>query len=148
MIPPPGPDDAGMTGTPDGELALRVHMMPKDTNAFGTIFGGVILSLIDQAGYDQARKHGLHRWVTVAFDKVEFLQPVFTGDVVSLYTTTMHTGTTSIKIGVDVYADRYNSNETIHVTSGSLTMVSVDSKGQPVPFTNPTTLDPRDRDLT
>ena len=137
-----------MTGTPDGELALRVHMMPKDTNAFGTIFGGVILSLIDQAGYDEARKHGLHRWVTVAFDKVEFLQPVFTGDVVSLYTTVMQSGTTSIKVGVDVYADRYNSNKTIHVTSGSLTMVSVDGKGQPVPFTNPTTLDPRDRDLT
>ena len=148
MIPPPGADDAVMTGTPDGELALRVHMMPKDTNAFGTIFGGVILSLIDQAGYDQARKHGLHRWVTVAFDKVEFLQPVFTGDVVSLYTKTIESGTTSIKIGVDVYSDRYNSNETIHVTSGSLTMVSVDAKGRPVPFTDPSTLDPRDRELT
>lgn len=123
-------------------------MMPKDTNAFGTIFGGVILSLIDQAGYDQARKHGLHRWVTVAFDKVEFLQPVYTGDVVSLYTTTIESGTSSIKIGVDVYADRYNSNETIHVTSGSLTMVSVDAKGRPVPFTGPSTLDPRDRELT
>ncbi len=136
-----------MTGTPEGTLALRVHMMPKDTNAFGTIFGGVILSLIDQAGYDEAHKHGLHRWVTVAFDKVEFLKPVFTGDVVSLYTSVLHAGTTSIRIGVDVYADRYNSNDTVRVTSGSLTMVSVDAAGRPVPFKDPSTLDPRDREL-
>ena len=136
-----------MTGTPEGTLALRVHMMPKDTNAFGTIFGGVILSLIDQAGYDEAHKHGLHRWVTVAFDKVEFLKPVFTGDVVSLYTRVLHAGTTSLRIGVDVYADRYNSNDTVHVTSGSLTMVSVDASGRPVPFKSPSTLDPRDREL-
>ena len=148
MIPPPGPDDGCMTGTPEGELALRVHMMPKDTNAFGTIFGGVILSLIDQAGYDEAHKHGLHRWVTVAFDKVEFLKPVFTGDVVSLYTRVLHAGTSSIRVGVDVYADRYNSNDTVHVTSGSLTMVSVDGSGRPVPFKDPSTLDPRDRELT
>ena len=137
-----------MTGTPEGTLALRVHMMPKDTNAFGTIFGGVILSLIDQAGYDEAHKQGLHRWVTVAFDQVEFLKPGFTGDVVSLYTRVLHAGTSSIRIGVDVYADRYNSNDTVHVTSGSLTMVSVDGSGRPVPFKDPSTLDPRDRELT
>ena len=91
-----------MTDTPTGRLALRVHMMPKDTNAFGTIFGGVILSLIDQAGFDEARQHGIHRWVTVAFDAVKFTKPVYTGDVVTLYTNPLRLGTTSIEIEVEV----------------------------------------------
>ena len=49
----------------------------------GTIFGGKILSLIDEAAYLEARKHGLHRWVTILFDRVEFKAPVFTGDVLT-----------------------------------------------------------------
>ena len=136
-----------MTEHQDGHLALKVHMMPKDTNAFGTIFGGVILSLIDQAGFDEARKHGLHRWVTVAFDRVEFLQPVYTGDVVSLYTHLIEAGRTSVKIGVKVVSNRYDSNECIHVTSGSVTMVSVDADGRPIPFDSPSTIHP-DKDQT
>ena len=141
MIRTPGRDDVDMNECPDGNLALRVHMMPKHTNAFGTIFGGVILSLIDQAGFDEARNHGLHRYVTVAFERVIFLKPVYTGDVVSLYTHLIDSGTSSLKIGVEVYADRYNSLDTVKVTSGSLTMVSVDQDGQPVAFDGPSTLE-------
>ena len=76
-------------GTDDGRMdqetmtALRIMMMPRDTNHAGTIFGGVILSHIDQAGYVEARKHGTTRWVTVALDRVEFLQPVMVGDIVA-----------------------------------------------------------------
>ncbi len=119
-------------------------MMPKDTNSYGTIFGGVILSLIDQAGFDEARQHGIHRWVTVAFGAVEFKRPVFCGDVVSLYTSTINKGTTSLEIQVEVWADRYNEKKMELVTHGSLTMVSVDGDGNPIPWSEPSTLSPGD----
>jgi len=64
----------------------RVLMMPRDTNPAGTIFGGVILSYIDQAGAEEARYQGAERVVTVAMKEVVFLQPVFVGDLVSFYT--------------------------------------------------------------
>ncbi|MBG81619.1 MAG: acyl-CoA thioesterase [Phycisphaerae bacterium] len=129
-----------MTNNQPETLALRVHMMPSHTNAFGTIFGGVILSLIDQAGFDEARKHGRHRWVTVAFQGVLFKEPVYTGDRVSLYTHTIKTGRSSVHIGVRVEALRYNSDEIIEVTSAELTMVSVDADGRSIESSSPPTL--------
>lgn len=121
-------------------LALRVHMMPRDTNPLGTVFGGVILSLMDQAGFDQAAQHGRHRWVTVAFTGVEFKKPVFVGDRVSLYTQTNRAGSTSIEVSVRVEAHRFQSDQIVEVTSGKVTMVSVDSKGHSIPFASPPTL--------
>ena len=68
--------------------AIRVIMMPKDTNALGTIFGGVILSYIDQAGAVEAHRTVPGRIVTVSMREVVFHAPVFVGDLVSclLYT--------------------------------------------------------------
>ena len=123
-------------------------MMPKDTNALGTIFGGVILSMIDQAGFDEARRHGRHRWVTVSFHGVEFKQPVYVGDRVSLYTWTIRTGTASVEIGVRVDAHRFQTDEIVEVTTGRLTMVSVDQQGRSIPFAQPPTLDDLHGDLT
>ena len=56
-------------------IALSVVMMPKDVNAYGSIFGGIILSYIDQAGFIEARKHGVHRWVTASIERVDFEAP-------------------------------------------------------------------------
>jgi len=108
--------------------------MPKDTNQYGTIFGGVILSSIDQAGFVEARRHGVHRWVTVALDRVEFKQPVQLGDVVSFYTTTTRLGTRSVTVKVEVEAERYTTGATVSVTEASITLVSVDAEGKPIPF--------------
>ena len=119
--------------------ALRVVMMPRDSNVYGTIFGGVILSYIDQAAFIEARKLGLHRWVTVSIEKVDFRAPVFIGDVVSFYTSLEKTGTTSIKIRIHVEADRLATGEIVHVTEAHLTMVSVNQACRPIPFTNPPT---------
>ncbi|MEE2907319.1 MAG: hotdog domain-containing protein [Planctomycetota bacterium] len=121
-------------------LALRVQVMPRDTNPLGTVFGGVILSLIDQAGFDEARRHGRHRWVTVAFHGVEFKRPVLVGDRVSFFTRTIRTGTSAVEIGVRVEAHRFQSDDILEVTSGSLTMVSIDKHGKSIPFSSPPTL--------
>ncbi len=118
-------------------LALRVVTMPRDTNQYGTIFGGVILSYIDQAGFVEARRHGAHRWVTVAMDRVEFHAPVHLGDVVSFFTETLRTGRTSVTVEIVVEAERYAGGENVNVTRAQMTLVSVSPEGTPIPFTAP-----------
>src|SRR5262245_63578978 len=66
--------------------AIRITMLPKDTNAFGTIFGGVILSYIDLAGAIEVRRHYSHRFVTKAMREVAFVAPVHLGDLVTFFT--------------------------------------------------------------
>jgi len=128
-------------GTPpiDRRLSLRVVTMPKDTNPYGTIFGGVILSYIDQAGFVEVRRHtaipaSKAKWVTVALDRVEFKQPVHLGDVVSLYTHPTRLGNSSITVKVEVEAERYDSGLLVPVTEASITLVCVDEAGKPLPF--------------
>lgn len=120
-------------------MALRVVTLPRDTNQYGTVFGGVILSYIDQAGFVEARRHGVHRWVTAAMDRVEFKQPVHMGDVVGFYTRTERLGTSSVTVRVEVDAERHVSGEVVHVTEATLTLVSVDPTGRPIPFKSPPT---------
>ena len=131
---PAMPDPAAAVSASSRRLSLRVVTMPKDTNQYGTIFGGVILSYIDQAGFVEARRHGVHKWVTVAIDRVEFKQPVQLGDVVAFYTTATRLGTTSVTVKVEVEAERYTDGSTVPVTEASITLVSVDSAGKPIPF--------------
>src|SRR5262245_26387142 len=89
--------------------AIKAIMLPKDTNALGTIFGGVILANIDLASAVEARKSGAHRYVTKAMREVEFHEPVYLGDIVSFYTETVRIGRTSIAIRVSVEAERWGS---------------------------------------
>jgi acyl-CoA thioesterase YciA len=114
--------------------------MPKDTNAYGTIFGGVILSYIDQAGFVEVRRHGMHRWVTVAMDRVEFKKAVHLGDVVSFYATTVRAGTSSVTVKVEVEAERFETGEVVAVTEAQMTLVSVGPDGRPVPFKSSPTI--------
>ena len=89
---------------------IRVMLLPKDTNGYGTIFGGVIMSHLDLAGAAEARKHTRERVVTAAIDKAEFPAPVFVGDLVSFYTRTIGIGRTSITVFVEVEADRADAS--------------------------------------
>ena len=114
-------------------LALRVLMMPRDTNHQGTIFGGIILAHIDQAGYIEARHHGLHRWVTASIDRVDFKAPVNVGEVVEFHTRTIRLGRSSVTVQVVVDAERVDG-AWARVTEAQLTMVSVDAQGKSIPF--------------
>jgi acyl-CoA thioesterase YciA len=117
-----------------GSPALRVVMMPRDTNPQGTIFGGILLSYIDQAGGVAAHEYQPHRFVTVAMDKVEFKQPVFVGDLLSFYARVVKVGRTSITIHVSVEAQRFAApREVVAVTEAQLVYVAVDEKRDPVP---------------
>lgn len=132
-----GPSTSDLT---QRTLALRVVTMPRDTNHYGTIFGGVILSYVDQAGFVQARRHGNHKWVTAAMDRVDFKAPVHLGDVVNFYAQTTREGTKSVSIAIDVEAERYTDGSVVSVTSATLTMVAVDAAGKAIPFRQPATL--------
>ena len=118
--------------------AIRVVMLPRDTNSQGTIFGGVILSYIDMAGAIEAhRKTGMDRFVTVAMREVIFHAPVFVGDLLILYSETVKIGTTSITTRVLVEAIRYDGHEHVRVTEAEVIYVAVDREGKKVPITSP-----------
>jgi len=118
-----------------GEPIIRVMMMPRDTNAHGTIFGGVILSYIDQAGAIEARKLGCARVVTVAMDSVDFKHPVFVGDVLTLYGETIHIGRTSARVRVNVFAERFEPPcESEFVTTAELVFVAIGEDRRPITF--------------
>jgi acyl-CoA thioesterase YciA len=114
------------------EPAIRVVMMPRDTNADGTIFGGVILSLIDQAAYIEAMRQAHHRYVTVSFKEVQFHEPVYVGDVLSMYGEATAIGRTSITIQIRVCARRrHEPDSVVHVTQASVVFVAVDENNKP-----------------
>ena len=121
---------------PDRIPAIKVLLLPKDTNVFGTIFGGVILSHIDLASAVEARKSGAHRYVTKAIREVEFHQPVLLGDIVSFYTETLRLGRTSVTVKVDVEVERWGagSGERMKVTEAEVVLVAVDAQGRPKPI--------------
>jgi acyl-CoA thioesterase YciA len=122
-------------------LAIKAAMMPRDTNPHGTIFGGVILSYIDQAGAVGAR-HEMrragwpdHRIVTMAMKSVEFHRPVFVGDIVSFWTQLVRVGNTSITMRVTVETERDGAEQKL--TEAEVTYVAVairDGERQPVPI--------------
>ena len=122
-------------------LALKVVMMPRDTNPHGTIFGGVILSYIDQAGavgaYHEIREAGWTRKpiVTVGMKSVEFHHPVSIGDVLSFWTQLVHVGATSVTIHVEVEAERDGKPKKL--TEAEVTYVAIESTGitrRPMPI--------------
>ena len=109
--------------------AIRIALLPRDTNSAGTIFGGVILSYIDMAGAIEAhRRTRMDRFVTVAMREVIFHKPVFVGDLVSFYSETVRIGTTSITVRVVVEAERVgSSSERVRVTEAEVVYVAVDA---------------------
>ena len=108
--------------------AIRITLLPRDTNSAGTVFGGVILSYIDMAGAIEAhRRTGMARFVTVAMREVIFHKPVFVGDLVSFYAETVSIGNTSITIRVIVETERVGaSKEQVRVTEAEVVYVAVD----------------------
>ena len=123
--------------------AIKVAMMPKHTNAHGTIFGGVILSNVDLASAVEAYRVAPHLYVTKAMHAVEFHEPVFVGDIVSFFTEAVRIGRTSITVRVEVEAERWGTDaagrhsghgEKVKVTEAEVILVAVNGEGRPVPI--------------
>ena len=129
---------------PDRIPAIKLVLLPKDTNAYGTIFGGVILAHIDLASAVEARRTAPLRYVTRAMHEVEFHEPVFVGDAVSFYAETVRVGRTSVTVRVLVEAERWRTTaapsagasqpEVVTVTEAVVVLVAVNDQGRPVPI--------------
>jgi len=114
---------------------LRVMPMPADANQNGDIFGGWIMSHVDIAGGTVASRVARGRVATVAVNAFVFKQPVQVGDVVSFYADVVKIGNTSIRINVEVYAERGRADtRVVKVTEATLTFVAIDGEGQPRPI--------------
>jgi acyl-CoA thioesterase YciA len=127
------PDLRPTTVLPVGrEPTIRVIPMPADANHTGDIFGGWIMAQVDLAGAVPAMRIAQGRVATVAVNSFAFKQPVFVGDIVSLYAEVVRVGRTSITVSVEVYAQhRASSDAAVRVTEAVLTYVAVDENRRP-----------------
>ena len=115
---------------------LRIIPMPADTNANGTIFGGWVMSHVDLAGSVPAVRRAQGPVVTVAVNSFSFREPVYVGDLVSIYARVCKTGRTSITVDVEVFAERSRGSggEIVQVTEAQLTYVAIDQNRKPRPL--------------
>lgn len=111
--------------------AVRVVAMPADSNAYGDIFGGWLLSLMDNAAGLVAARRALGRAVTVAMDGMQFLEPVKIGDEVSVYGEIVRVGRTSMTIAIEAWRRARHQDEAVKVTEAHFTFVAVDEDGRP-----------------
>lgn len=119
---------------PQKAPTLRVVPLPGDTNAYGDIFGGWLLSQMDLAGASEATTLAKCRVVTVSVDSMSFHQPVFVGDEVSFYTEIVRTGRTSVAVHVESWARARAKKveDSRKVTEGVFTFVAIDEDRKPV----------------
>jgi acyl-CoA thioesterase YciA len=118
---------------PRGELTVRTIAMPADTNANGDIFGGWVMSRMDQAGGIAGVERAKGRVVTVKVDGMTFIRPVKVGDVLCVYTEVESIGRTSMKIHVEAFSQRFMTHITEKVTDATFTFVAIDDEGRPRP---------------
>ncbi|MFK8034847.1 MAG: acyl-CoA thioesterase [Hyphomicrobiales bacterium] len=118
---------------PRGTLTVRTMAMPADTNANGDIFGGWVMSRMDQAGGIAGVERAMGRVVTIAVDSMTFIQPVKVGDVLCVYCDIEKVGRTSMKIHVEAFAKRFLTGERNKVTDAIFTFVAIDEEGLPRP---------------
>ena len=117
--------------SPRGELTVRTMAMPADTNANGDIFGGWVMSQMDQAGGIAGVERAQGRVVTIAVDAMTFIRPMKVGDVLCVYTEVESVGRTSMKIHIEAWANRFMTHSREKVTVATFTFVAVDDNGRP-----------------
>jgi acyl-CoA thioesterase YciA len=120
-----------METEPLGDLCIRTLAMPADTNANGDIFGGWLLSQMDVGGGIFASKVARSRTVTVAIEAMNFRKPVYVGDLVSVHATLVRIGRTSVTVRLEAWVLRRKEMQSILVTDGNFTYVSIDDHGHP-----------------
>jgi acyl-CoA thioesterase YciA len=119
---------------PRGALTVRIGAMPADTNANGDIFGGWVLSRMDQAGGIAGVERARGRVVTIAIEAMTFIRPVWVGDVLEVYTEVTSIGRTSMKIHIEAWARRFRTEIHEKVTDANFTFVAIDDNGKPRPI--------------
>ncbi len=123
--------DEDAVAPPPGQPALRVTAMPADTNPYGDIFGGWIMSQMDMAAGLVAARHAKGRAVTIAVDAMQFHAPIAVGDEVSVYTDLVKVGRTSMTIEVEAWRRERFSEAVDRVTQARFVFVAIDEHRKP-----------------
>ncbi|HEX2952258.1 MAG TPA: acyl-CoA thioesterase [Armatimonadota bacterium] len=113
---------------------ISVVALPRDSNHYGYVYGGTVMSLVDQAAYAAAIRHARMPVVTVCVDHLTFLRPIHIGDVITVKASVNYAGRTSMEVGVRIETERLTTGEIEHVGSAYLTMVALDAEGKPTPI--------------
>ena len=115
---------------PQGDLALQITALPRETNGFGDIYGGWLVAQMDLAGTAMASRIAAGRVATVAIDRMAFLVPVAVGAQLSFYTRTVSIGRSSMRLMVEVWSDEPHSGEWRKVTEALFVFVAIDDGGR------------------
>lgn len=119
---------------PEGELVLQTVAMPADSNAYGDIFGGWLVSQMDLGAAILAHQRAQNRVTTVAIDHLVFMKPVYVGDLVCCYGNVLKTGHSSITIKAEVWVLRMRYSLQEQVAVGTFTFVALDDQRRPKPI--------------
>jgi acyl-CoA hydrolase len=113
------------------KIQLAQLMQPEHANTNGSVHGGWIMKLVDEAGALASTRHAAHRTVTVAIDQMVFRHPIHIGDLVLFNAIVTYAGRTSMEVEVDVIAENPISGEQIHTNTAYLVYVAIDDQGAP-----------------
>jgi len=116
----------------DSQITMTELVLPNHTNQLGNLLGGQLMHWIDICAALSAAKHNQRVCVTASVDRIDFHHPIKLGDAVTLTSTINRVFTTSVEVGVKVYAQNFREGTKIHTNTAYLTFVSVDSDGRPV----------------
>ncbi|MGE0587504.1 MAG: acyl-CoA thioesterase [Cyclobacteriaceae bacterium] len=116
----------------ESQTTITELMVPSYANFGGKIHGGTLLSLMDKVAYATASKHAGTYCVTVTVDKVEFLQPVEVGELVSMHASVNYVGRTSLVVGIRVESQNIKSGVIKHTNSSFFTMVAKGDDDKPM----------------
>jgi acyl-CoA hydrolase len=122
----------GKTVSESATVTTRI-MMPTDANILGNVFGGAIMKYMDEAAAIAAFRHARRNVVTASIDRMDFITPVYVGDLLVLKAAVNYVGRTSMEVGVRIEAENLRTGEVIHAGSCFLTYVALDADKRPVP---------------
>jgi uncharacterized protein (TIGR00369 family) len=117
----------------ESQATMSELMMPHHGNNLGNVFGGVILSLVDRVAAVAATRHARRQCVTVSVDRVDFLEPIYLGELVTARASVNSVGRTSMEVGVRIEAENLVTGQRRHTNSCYVTYVAIDEHGKPSP---------------
>ncbi len=128
----------------NSESIVSELMMPHQVNNLGHVFGGELLSMVDRAAAVAAMRHAGCNTVTVSIDRVDFREPIYTGELVTCIARVNFVGRTSMEIGVRVEAENLLTGAKRHTNTCFLTFVAIDPKHRPCGVPGLDVSDPED----
>jgi acyl-CoA hydrolase len=117
----------------DAHATVTRQMMPQDANPHGNVHGGVIMRTVDEVAGIVAHRHARRNVVTARLDRMDFLEPVFIGNALTLTAQLCFCGRTSMEIMVDIKAENLDTGEVVHTGTAWITMIALNERGRPVP---------------